>query len=259
MTTQADKARAFAALHVRGNPVVLFNAWDAGSAKAVANAGAKAIATGSWSVAAANGFDDGEDLPLDVAMDNAARIVQAVELPVTLDFEGGYADAPKDVGENVARAIKTGIIGFNFEDQMVGGEGLHSIADQTKRIAAVRAAADKAGVPIFINARTDIFLKADAATHDAAMVDAAAERARAYEDAGASGFFAPGLMDETLIATMCHSSRLPVNIMMFTGVPLVKRLADLGVARVSYGPGPYRQTMRFLEAAASEVYAKANG
>ena len=258
MSSQADKARAFAALHVRGNPVVLFNAWDPGSARAVANAGARAIATGSWSVAAANGFDDGEDLPLDVALANIARIVQAVELPVTLDFEGGYADTPKDVGENVARAIEAGAIGFNFEDQMVGGEGLHSIADQAKRIAAVRAAADKANVPIFINARTDIFLKADASTHDKAMVDQAAERSRAYADAGASGFFAPGLMDEKLIDAMCHASRLPVNIMMFTGVPLVKRLAELGVARVSYGPGPYRQTMRFLEAAAREVYASAS-
>src|SRR5687767_8739946 len=97
---QTEKARAFAALHKPGTPLILFNAWDAGSAKAVAEAGAKAIATGSWSVAAAHGFGDGEGLPLDLAVANAARVVAAVELPVTLDFEGGYAVEPGRVGEN---------------------------------------------------------------------------------------------------------------------------------------------------------------
>src|SRR5688572_24317336 len=101
MTTQREQAERFHALHVRGTPLVLFNAWDAGSAKVVAKAGAKAIATGSWSVAAAHGFDDGEALTLDLALANLARIARCVDLPVTLDFEGGYALEPAALAANV--------------------------------------------------------------------------------------------------------------------------------------------------------------
>jgi 2-methylisocitrate lyase-like PEP mutase family enzyme len=252
---QSDKARAFAALHVPGNPVILFNAWDPGSAKAVADAGAKAIATGSWSVAAANGFSDAEGLPMELAIANAERIVKAVELPVTLDFEGGYAVEPNAVAANFARVLAAGVIGCNFEDQVVGGEGLHSVGDQARRIEALRREAERAGVPAFINARTDIFLKAKPDAHDNAAVDQALERARAYADAGASGFFVPGLADERLLARVCEGSPLPVNTMMFPGMPDKMRLAELGVARISHGPGPYRQAMAALTELARAAFA----
>lgn len=247
---QAEKARAFAALHVPGDPVILFNAWDAGSAKAVAEAGARAIATGSWSVAAAHGFFDTEGLPLDLAIANAARVVTAVDLPVTLDFEGGYASDPDRTAANFALGLAAGVIGCNFEDQVIGGEGLHDVRDQAKRIAAMRREAERARVPAFINARTDVFLKARPDAHDGGAVDAALERARAYADAGASGFFVPGLADERLLARVCQGSPLPVNAMMFAGMPSTKRLAELGVARISHGPGPYRQAMAALTEAA---------
>lgn len=250
MPIDPAKARAFADLHVPGRPLVLFNIWDAGSAKAVAEAGAPALATGSWSVAAAHGLPDAEALSLDLALANLARIVAAVDLPVTLDFEGGYADTPAEVAANAARAAGAGAVGFNFEDQVVGEAGLHPIATQAARIAAIRAAVPAA----FINARTDIFLQAPAAEHDAAKLDAAIARARAYADAGASGFFAPGLTDEGLIGRLCEASPLPVNIMMFPGVPPVDRLAGLGVARVSHGPGPYRLAMQALADAAGAIY-----
>lgn len=253
--TQAEKARAFAALHVPGTPVILFNAWDAGSARAVADAGAKAIATGSWSVAAAQGFTDAEALPLDAAIANAERIVRAVDLPVTLDFEGGYAVDRDLLAAHFTRVLAIGVIGCNFEDQVVGGEGLHPIRDQAGRVEAMRRAAEHAGVPAFINARTDIFLKARPDAHDAAAVDHALERARAYADAGASGFFVPGLIDERLIARVCEGSPLPVNIMLFAGVPGPRRLGELGVARVSHGPGPYRQAMAALTEAAKAALA----
>lgn len=249
---QQEKARKFKALHVKGDPLVLFNVWDAGSAKAVAEAGAPALGTGSWSVAAAFGFDDGEGLPMTEATANLKRIASAVDLPVTLDFEGGYAVEPADVADNVAWVLAAGGIGINFEDQQVGGEGLYAIAAQSARIAAIRA---RTGEDFFINARTDIFLKAAPETHDAAMVDGAVERARAYVDAGASGFFAPGLMDETLIARLCEAVAVPINIMAFPGVPDARRLGELGVARVSHGPGPYRLAMKALGDAARSVYA----
>lgn len=252
---QKEKARAFSALHRPGHPVVLFNAWDAGSARAVAEAGASAIATGSWSVAAAQGFGDAEELPLDLAVANLARIVKAVELPVTLDFEGGYAVDTGKVAENFALVIAAGAIGCNFEDRVVGGDGLHPVATQARRIEALRRAAERAGVPAFLNARTDIFLQAKADAHDGAAVEHALERARAYADAGASGFFVPGLADERWIARMCAASPLPVNAMMFAGMPDRKRLAELGVARISHGPGPYRQAMRALTDAARAALA----
>ena len=253
--TQADKARAFARLHVPGDPLVLFNAWDAGSAKAVADGGAKAIATGSWSVAAAQGFTDAEELPLDFAIANAARIARAVTLPVTLDFEGGYAVDGGRLAANFARVLATGVVGCNFEDQVIGGDGLHSVKEQAARIEAIRRQAEQGGVPAFINARTDIFLKAKPDAHDRAAVDHALERARAYADAGASGFFVPGLMDEALIARVCEGTKLPVNVMMFSGMPGPRRLAEIGVARVSHGPGPYRQAMTALTEAARAAMA----
>jgi len=244
--TQSDKFRTFAALHVPGDPLILYNAWDAGSAKAVAEAGARAIATGSASVAAAHGFEDAEALPLALALANAERVVAAIDLPVTIDFEGAYAAAPEGVAANMAKLAATGAVGCNFEDQVVGGEGLHPIAVQAERIAAARAAV---GGDFFINARTDIFLKAR--DHDAAMVDRALERAAAYAEAGASGFFVPLLADLDLLARLCAGSPLPVNFMAFPGCPAARAVAEAGVARISHGPFPHRLAMKALQEAAA--------
>lgn len=251
MATSSDKARAFAALHRPGDPVILYNSWDAGSAKAVAEAGAKAIATGSASVAAAHGFHDAEALPLELALANSARVVEAVELPVTIDFEGAYAVEPDGVAANMKRLAETGAIGCNFEDQVIGGEGLHPVAAQAARIAAARAAV---GADFFVNARTDIFLKAKPDTHDGARVDEALERARAYAEAGASGFFVPGLIDLDLLARLCAASPLPVNFMAFPGAPEAGPVAAAGVARISHGPFPYRLAMKALKAAAEAIH-----
>ena len=248
--TQSEHFRRFAALHVPGDPLILYNAWDAGSAKAVAEAGARAIATGSASVAQAHGYDDAEALPLALALANAERVVGAVDLPVTIDFEGAYAVAADDVAANMARLAATGAIGCNFEDQIVGGEGLHPIAVQAARIAAARAAV---GADFFINARTDIFLKSR--DHDEAKVDAALERAAAYAAAGASGFFAPGLADLTLLERLCAASPLPVNFMAWPGTPPTAAIAATGIARISHGPFPWKLAMQALKEAAREHYA----
>lgn len=244
--SQAEKARAFAALHVPGTPVLLYNIWDAGSARAVAEAGAKAIATGSWSVAGAQGFGDGQKIPLDLLMRVLERIVASVDLPVTLDFEGAYAEAPDEAAANVAQVIAAGAVGINFEDQVVGGSGLHDAEVQAKRIAAIRQAADTAGLPFFINARTDLFLKEKEGSRHGDLIAEARDRAAAYAEAGASGFFVPGLGDPKLIGGLCEAVALPVNIMMRKGVPPAAELASLGVARISHGPGPYVEAMATL-------------
>ena len=255
MHNQTDKAEIFAALHKPGDPLILFNIWDAGSAKAVADAGAKAIATGSWSVAAANGYADCEAMPLGLAIDNLRRIADAVDVPVTLDFEGGYAVTPDDLKSNIARVVETGAVGINFEDQIVGREGLYTIEQQSNRIRAIHEAADDAGVPLFINARTDVFLKTLPAPETAEQLDHAIERAVAYARAGASGLFAPGLRDAQMIRRLCHDSPLPVNIFVIPGVPPNDELAALGVARISYGPGPYRKMIEWLTSAAAEAHS----
>lgn len=242
-----DKAKTFAALHVPGDPLILFNVWDAGSAQAVARAGAKAIASGSASVAGAYGARDGEDVPMEVALANAARIVASVDLPVTIDFEGGYAVDPEGTAGNVQRLKALGAIGCNFEDQVVGGQGMHDVDLQARRIAAVRAAV---GPDFFINARTDYFLQAKPNAHDAALADAAIERVKAYAEAGASGFFIPGLTDLALVERIVEASPLPVNAMTWPGAPSRQEWANAGIARISYGPGPFRQMQDWLEAAA---------
>jgi 2-methylisocitrate lyase-like PEP mutase family enzyme len=252
--TQADRARAFRAMHVKGDPVVLYNIWDAGSARAVADAGARALATGSWSVATAQGYEDGEALPLDFLARIVSRIVATVDLPLTVDFEGGYAEAPAAIEANVGTILRAGAIGVNFEDRVVQGEGLYAVDVQARRIAAVRAAADAAGVPLFINARTDVFLATDRDMH-AGRVDAALARGAAYGAAGADGLFVPGLVDPDLIAAVCAKTTLPVNVMFQTGMPSVAVLARLGVARISHGPRPFRQTMAALAARCAEETA----
>jgi methylisocitrate lyase len=234
---------------------VLFNAWDAGSARAIADAGAQAIATGSWSVAAANGFADGEKLPLAVAMENLRRIVGAVVLPVTADLESGYGDTPDAVAATIAAALDAGAVGCNLEDSFPADGSLRDVAEQVARLVAARRAADDAGIAAYINARTDVFFQAPAAAHDMAMVDAALERAHAYAAAGASGVFVPGVVAEALIARIAEASPLPVNIMAMSGVPDRKRLAALGVARISHGPGPYRGAMQWLADAAKAAMA----
>ena len=242
----------FAALHVPGDPFSLFNVWDAGSAQAVAKAGAKAIATGSASVAMANGFGDGQQVPIDFALSNARRIVEAVDLPVTVDFEGAYSTDPEEGARNIVRLADTGSVGCNFEDQIVGGEGLHPIAVQAERIVAARRAV---GADFFINVRTDLFLKAPQETHDEAMLDEAVERVRAYAEAGASGYFVPMLGDLGMLRRLCAESPIPVNFMTYPGCPSNAEVAATGVARISHGPFPYMALMGQLEQAAREALA----
>jgi len=244
----ASKFETFAALHVPGDPVILYNIWDVGSAQAVVAAGAKALATGSHPVGDASGFGDAHHVPLDYVFANARRIAEAVELPLTVDFEGAYSTDPEEGGANVARLAETGAVGCNFEDQVVGGEGLHPIELQVRRIAAIRRAV---GDQFFINARTDLFLKTQ--TYDDALVDRAIERGKAFADAGASGFFVPRLSDPKQIERVVHDVPLPLNVIAFPGAPDKKVWADAGVARISHGPFPHRALMAKLTEMAREA------
>jgi 2-methylisocitrate lyase-like PEP mutase family enzyme len=207
----------------------------------VVAAGAKALATGSHPVADANGWPDGQQVPIDFALANAKRIIDAVELPVTVDFEGAYSDDPGQGAANVGRLKAVGAVGCNFEDQVIGGEGLHPLDLQVRRIEAIRSAV---GSDFYINARTDLFLKTQ--TYDGALIDQVVERGKAFADAGASGFFVPRLGDPRQIERVVREVPLPLNVIAYPAAPDKKVWADAGVARISHGPFPHRALMATL-------------
>jgi 2-methylisocitrate lyase-like PEP mutase family enzyme len=250
----ASTFETFASLHRPGNPVILYNVWDAGSAQAVARAGAKAIATGSHPVGDASGFGDGQRVPMDFVMDNAKRVAAAVDVPVTVDFEGAYAVEPDEAAANVARLRAAGAVGCNFEDQVIGGEGLHPLDRQRRRIRAIR---DSVGPEFFINARTDLFLKTQ--VYDDALLDEVIERGKAFADSGASGFFVPRLSDPRQAERVVREVPLPLNLIAFPGAPSNRDWANAGVARISYGPFPHRALMKTLEDWAQEALASVDG
>ena len=173
------------------------------------------------------------------------------DIPVTLDFEGAYGGSPQEVAANAsAVAHRQVLIGINFEDRHVQGEGLWSMAEQSARIAAIRAAV---GPDFFINARTDVFMQSKPDAHGAGL-DEAIARGQAYAAAGASGFFVPMLSDLDLITQICAQVPLPVNVMMQPALPDRAALAQAGVARISYGPASFVAAMKELTAAASKVF-----
>jgi len=249
-TIDSAKRDAFAALHVPGNPVLLYNIWDVASAKAVAGSGAAAIATGSHAVAEANGFPDGEGMPFNLFLDCARRIAGSVDLPVTVDFEGGFAVDAMHVADHARYLAETGAVGCNFEDQEIGGPSLHPIAEQARRVAAVAESG------LWVNARTDLFLRrrlAGGNSNDRGLLPEALERAHAYAEAGGNSFFVPAVTDLDLIAEICAASPLPVNVFKTDGLDLVA-LAQAGVARVSWGPQPWRWAMERLAKDAEALY-----
>lgn len=245
MTTIANgQVAAFKALHVPGDPLVLFNIWDAGSARAVAAAGAKAIATGSYGVAEAQGFKDGEAFALEDALRNLERIVSVTELPVSIDMEAGYGDTPAGVAASVRQVRASGAAGINIEDRLPGSNTLTPLADQAARIAAAAASG------IFVNARCDVFRGQKPEDHGAAHVSQVLERARAYADAGASCLFVPFTTNRACIAAICEGASLPVNIIWTPaaagGFTDRQELAALGVARISHGHRPWAAAMAWL-------------
>lgn len=241
--SQQHRASNFRALHRPGDPLVLVNVWDVGSALTVAGSGAAALATSSWAVARARGLDDGEQTPLDDVLALVRGIVGTVSQPLTVDIEGGYGLDAGAVKDCVAAAIDAGAVGCNLEDTRPGNAAILPVADQARRLAAARQAADDAGLATFVNARTDVFLRDPAAGQ--AGLDEVLTRAAEYADAGADGLFVPGLTDPCLVRTLVEGSSLPVNVMVDADEPLAP-LAAAGVARISFGASSYLAAMATL-------------
>ncbi len=209
--------------------------------------GVKAIATSSWSVAASHGYEDGEKLSLDLALANLKRIIATVDLPVTIDIEGGYGRLSSEIEETIKQVIEAGAVGINFEDQIVGTENLYSLKDQCERIKTIRRVSEQTSIPIFINARTDVFFKSTSDRHNNDLLEEATNRAQAYAASGADGFFVPGLKNPDYIKRLCNTSPIPINVMILPGMPSVNELLAFGVGRISYGPNPYCHAMDCLK------------
>ncbi|MFJ5547594.1 isocitrate lyase/phosphoenolpyruvate mutase family protein [Streptomyces sp. NPDC093225] len=224
----AATAAFFHSLHVPGKPLVLPNAWDVASARLVAGAGAAALATTSAGVAWSLGHGDGGHLARDEALAALGRIADAVDIPVTADIEAGYAEDPAGVAETVRRVLAAGIVGVNLED------GLRPVAEQTERLAAARAAANAAGVPLYLNARIDTHRLLPAGTRGRWLPETL-ERAHAYAAAGADGVFVLGTLRADEVRALVSASPLPVNVSAGPGSLPVAELAAAGAARISAG------------------------
>jgi 2-methylisocitrate lyase-like PEP mutase family enzyme len=238
--SQAETAETFRNLHAGPQILRLPNAWDAASAALMADAGAKAVATSSAAVAWARGYPDGDALPTAILLDVVASVARVVAVPLTCDLEGGYSDDPARVGETCAAVIGAGAVGINIEDADKPPELL------ARKLAAVREAAARTGVPLYVNARIDLYLRGG--TGEAVLAETL-RRAELYRQAGADGIFVPGPAEAALIATLAKEIALPLNVMSRAGVPAAARLQALGVRRLSSAAGLFRAAFGPLAAA----------
>jgi 2-methylisocitrate lyase-like PEP mutase family enzyme len=247
------RAEALRALHVPGRPLVLVNAWDAANARVIERAGAPAIASTSAGNANALGYADGQRISRDEMLRSVATIAAAVTVPVTADMEAGYGDDPEDAAATARGVIQAGAVGLNLEDTtMAGDEPLLPVERYLDKLAAVRSVAAESGVPLVLNARTDVFI--GAVGDPATRLDRAIERGRAFLSAGADCVFVPAVTDPSQIAALVDGIGGPVNILYVPGSPTLAELAALGVARVSVGSGPYRAALALTDRIATAAY-----
>jgi len=225
----SDLAATFHALHRNTTPLRLANAWDAGSARLMESIGAPAIATTSAGVAWAAGYPDGDTLPIAELARIATAITRVVKIPLSVDFEGGYAQDPAAVGENIKPILDAGAVGINLEDGSNPPDLLAAKIERIRRVAAGQ------GVALFINARLDIYLRG--LVPEADRVGEVAARAQRYREAGADGIFVPALTDPAAIRTIVEATPLPINLLAWKGLPPAAELAALGVRRLSAGSG----------------------
>ncbi len=254
-TAQILKAVIFRELHSSSSILILPNAWDAASARIYEAAGFSAIGTTSAGVANSLGYPDGQRAPFEEALFVVRRIVHSVQIPVTMDIEAGYSvNSAAETVETVQKAMEAGVVGINLEDVGFGEPALVDLGLQIEKIRAIRAFAEKTGVPIFINARTDAFhlLGLDMDT----KFQLAIERVNAYHHAGADCMFIPFVTDELVISNLVQAANGPLNILAMPGSPSAAQLERLGVGRVSVGSGPHRATLALLRRISHEMLEK---
>jgi 2-methylisocitrate lyase-like PEP mutase family enzyme len=243
--TQKDTAAAFRALHAPGQLLLLPNAWDAASARIAEECGAKAIATSSAAVAWAHGYPDGEKIPKDTLLAMVREIVRVTKHPVTADSESGYSANPDEVADFVVALAKAGAVGINLED----GTDLPTVA--VAKLKAIKAAVAREGFDIFVNVRTDVYLKSLVPANSA--LEETLARGRLYRDAGADGFFVPAVVDTGAMRKIADEIALPLNVLVWKGLAPAAALKDAGVRRVSAGAGISRAAYGAARRAMAEI------
>ena len=252
LNTQRHKAEAFRRMHDRSRILVLVNVWDAMSARAVEEAGGRAIATSSATMAHSIGYPDGESAPRAEFVAAIARIARAVDAPVTADIESGFGRTPAELAETIRMVVEAGAVGINLEDGMQEHRGeLYEVAQALERLKAARDAATTAGVPIVINARTDVFLLGVGPAEE--RLGRAVRRANLYRQAGADCLFVPGVRDAQTIQALARQINGPINILAHPTSPPVGELERLGVARVSVGSWPGLAALTLARKIAQEL------
>ena len=245
-----SKAIHFLRLHKGSRILLLPNAWDAASARVFETSGFGAIGTTSAGVAYSLGYPDGQRIPRQEMLAAIGRIARAVAVPVTADVEAGYGPSSAEVAETVRDVLAAGAVGLNLEDA-ASDLTMFDLSQQVERVRAVREAATAAGVPVVLNARTDVYLLRQG--DPGAWFDEAVRRLTAYRDAGAGCLFLPGVRDADTIARMVRAVGAPLNVLVGPGMPCARDLENMGVARLSLGSGPMRAAMGQVRKIAREL------
>lgn len=255
---QRHKAQQLLAHHQGGTILVLPNIWDPLGARILESKGFPAVATASAAVSASLGYGDGQRIRRSTLLDLVARIAASVSVPVTVDYEAGYADSPEELVESVKELIASGAVGLNIEDSIEEGGALRSIEDQCERLRAVRDAASVTGIPIVLNARVDSFLSSQYSTRSEKLKNAL-ERATAYSEAGADCIYPIGPSDRETVGALRDRIDAPINILGSPGGLSAQELEGLGINRVSFGPYVFRALIKAFSEIADTLADRIGG
>lgn len=240
--SQAAKAQILLTLHNNGKLLILPNVWNPIGARMLESKSFPAVATASAAIAESLGYSDGEQLKLDSMLDMIARIVRSVNVPVTADIEAGYSDSISGLQENISKLLDTGAVGINFEDSWDDSAHLRPIPEQVERIQAVRAVAEKRGIPLVINARTDSFFAEGFSSLEDRIEDVIT-RANAYLKAGADCIYPIGASDKETLKVLRQRINAPINVLASAKTASLKELQEIGINRVSFGPYVFRSLL----------------
>lgn len=249
---QSEKEKQFYQLHHNGGLLVLPNIWDPLGAMLLEDFGYKAVATASASIALSNGYQDGENIPFEDLLLILKRIVKSVNIPVTADVESGYAKNNLELKENMKKLIDTGIAGINFEDSKHDEQKLFTKEEQSEKINLIKKTASEMGSSLFINARTDVFIKENNLSAEEKVNEAIA-RGKSYKEAGADCLYPIVLKEKESIKTIIKEVALPVNILMIPGIPDFPSLKEIGLARISLGPGFLKYAINSMKNVAQKL------
>lgn len=250
--SQAAKAQQLLSLHNNGKLLILPNVWNPIGARMLQAKGYPAVATASAAISESLGYSDGEQLKLDTMLDMVTRIVRSVDLPVTADFEAGYADTIEDLQENISRLLDTGAVGINFEDSFDDSAHLRPIPTQMERIKAVREVAERRGVHLVITARADSFF-AEGFSSDEERIEDVVTRLNAYTQAGAECVYPVGRGDKETLTILRKRLTAPINVLATAKTASLNELQALGINRVSFGPYIFRSLLAKMSAMQDEI------